>query len=79
METRALIRTFLRRYFGNRQVGDDVDLFLSGYVNSMAALQLVLFIEKQFGVKVETEELTLDNFRSVDALTALVERKQGVR
>jgi acyl carrier protein len=79
METRALIRAFLGRYFGNRQVDDAVDLFASGFINSMAALQLVLFVEKQFGVKVETEDLTLDNFRSVDALTALVERKQGAR
>ena len=79
METRAQIRTFLGRYFGNRQVGDDVDLFATGYINSMAALQLVLFIEKQFAVKVATEDLTLDNFRSVDALTALVERKQAAR
>jgi acyl carrier protein len=78
-ETRALIRAFLARYFKNTQVGDDVDLFANGYVTSAAALNVVVFIEKQFGVTLDPEDLAPDNFRSVDALTRLVARKQRKR
>lgn len=77
METRSLIRAHLGRFFGTRDVADDTDIFQSGHVNSLAALELVLFLEKQFAIKVANEDLTLDNFRSVNAMTALVERKQG--
>jgi len=43
----------------------------------MFMMQLVQFVEGEFGVVVECEGLELDNFRSIDAITALVMRKQG--
>jgi len=46
-------------------------------VNSMFAMQLVQFVESTFGIAVENDDLELDNFRSIDALAALVERKQS--
>ena len=39
------------------------------------AMQLVLFIENEFGIKIESDDLNLDNFRSIQALANLVERK----
>ena len=71
------IRDFLARHVRTATLGDDDDIFASGFVNSMFAMQLVLFVEKSFGVTVEQADLRLDNFRSVRALTALVERKRG--
>jgi methoxymalonate biosynthesis acyl carrier protein len=41
----------------------------------MFAMQLVQFVETEFSVAVEDADLEMDNFRSIDALTALVERK----
>jgi acyl carrier protein len=59
-----------------RDFDDDVDIFALGFVNSMFAMQLVLFVESDFGVKVEDEDLEIDNFKSVNAIANLVERKQ---
>jgi methoxymalonate biosynthesis acyl carrier protein len=42
----------------------------------MFAMQLVMFVEKEFGIIVEDEDLDIDNFRSVNAIAGLVERKQ---
>jgi methoxymalonate biosynthesis acyl carrier protein len=48
---------------------------LSWFVNSMFAMQLVLFVEQEFNISVENEDLELDNFRTINAITNLVERK----
>jgi methoxymalonate biosynthesis acyl carrier protein len=37
----------------------------------------VAFVEKEFGIRVEDEDLDLDNFRSIQAISNLVARKSG--
>ena len=56
---------------------DDDDIFSRGLVDSLFALQLVLFIEKEFGIHVKGEDLDLDNFCSVNAMASFVSRKLG--
>lgn len=74
-ENRAKFRAFLARSFQKVELRDDQDIFALGFVNSLFAMQLVLFIEKEFAITVENEDLDIDNFRSIDALVHLVERK----
>ncbi len=76
-ERKQKIRSFLAKYFRNHEVRDDEDIFALGFVNSLLAIQLVGFIETGFGVEVEDDDLDLDNFRSVNAIVALVARKSG--
>lgn len=78
MDNKAKIRAFLARFFRDHQLVDDEDIFATGYVNSMFAMQLVQFVEGEFGIAVESEDLELDNFRTVDAIVALVERKSAL-
>jgi acyl carrier protein len=68
------IRVFLRSHI-SREITDDTDLFGSGLVSSLFAMQLVLFVEKEFGIKVENEDLDLVNFHSVNALDEFIARK----
>ena len=75
MENKEKVRAFLNRFFRDHVLADDEDIFATGYVNSMFAMQLVQFVEGEFGIAVENEDLELDNFRSLNAITALVERK----
>jgi methoxymalonate biosynthesis acyl carrier protein len=58
-------------------IAADVDLFATGLVSSLFALELVIHLEQSFGVTVAGPDLTLDNFRTVDAMTALVLRLGG--
>jgi methoxymalonate biosynthesis acyl carrier protein len=52
----------------------DQDLFGSGLVSSMFAMQLVVHLEDSYGIAIIGPELKLDNFRTVKAMTALVLR-----
>lgn len=76
-ERRVKIRSFFLRYFRDRELEDEEDVFKLGFVNSLLALQLVSFVEKEFGVTIEDDDLDLDNFRSVAAIDALIERKSA--
>ncbi len=74
-QAKSSVREFLGRYFRTDDLRDDEDIFASGRVTSMVAMELVLFLENQMRVKVENEDLHLDNFRSVDAIVALAGKK----
>jgi methoxymalonate biosynthesis acyl carrier protein len=75
MRIRDEIRTFLKEQIDNYNLEDHQDLFGLGLVNSMFAMQLVLMVEQRFGITIDGDDLNLDYFRSVDALTNLVTRK----
>jgi methoxymalonate biosynthesis acyl carrier protein len=77
MDNKQQIREFVSRFVRGHALGDGEDIFATGFVNSMFAMQLVQFVETTFGVTVESEDLDIENFRSIDAIAALVERKQG--
>ena len=55
-------------------VEPDQDLFKSGLVSSMFAMQLVVYLEERYEIAVIGPDLTLDNFRTVHAMTSLVLR-----
>ena len=74
-EHKVKIREFLYKYINNEDIEDDRDLFASGLVNSLFAMQLVLFLESEFGIAVENQDLKLDNFKSIQALSELIDRK----
>jgi methoxymalonate biosynthesis acyl carrier protein len=55
-------------------VAPDQDLFQSGLVSSMFAMELVVHLEESYDVAILGPELKLDNFRTVHAMTSLVLR-----
>ncbi|MEV0618498.1 acyl carrier protein [Nonomuraea sp. NPDC050404] len=55
-------------------VAVDKDLFDSGLVNSMFAMELIVHLEQAFGIAILGEDLRLDNFRTVERMTSLVDR-----
>lgn len=52
----------------------DRDLFSSGGLSSLFAMELVVHIEQSFDVVIAGADLRLDNFRTVQAMTAMVHR-----
>jgi acyl carrier protein len=48
---------------------EDDDLFNTGILDSLGVLQMVAFIEKQFGIQVPDEDVVYENFSSIDSLS----------
>jgi acyl carrier protein len=71
------LRSFLARHIGKRRIADDTDIFASGYVTSLFAMQLVMFLEKECGIQLSREDLKLANFQTIDAICAMVAGKDS--
>ena len=58
------------------QIGDST-LLLGGAVDSLGLMRLVSFIEDEFTVSIDDDEVTPDNFRTISDIVRLVDHKVG--
>ena len=77
MDDRARIRDYLARFSRDEAWLGSGDLFAGGVIDSMMAVELVAFLEKAFAITIDDEDLELANFRSVEGMVRLVERKRA--
>ena len=76
----------VRRYIlANFLTGDpedslsDDDLLLEGgIIDSGSVMSLVLFLEDRFGIRVEDDDLIVENFATVVRIASFVAAKEGV-
>ncbi len=54
---------------------NEATLIEGGIIDSMSLIELVHFMEKTFGVRITEEELDIDNFKTVNALTDFINNK----
>jgi acyl carrier protein len=71
-------REFLRKSLPVTDIGGDDDIFQMGFVNSLFAMQIILFVESEFGITVENEDMEIANFNTVNALVQFVRAKQTI-
>lgn len=71
------VRNFIASSISIKGLKDDDDLFESGIVNSLFAVQLMTYIEKTFGIEVGMDDLDIENFKSLNATTEFVLKKNG--
>jgi acyl carrier protein len=75
-ETTLKIRGFLAAHFPmTKNVGNDEPLLKNGLIDSLGILEVVTFIEQEFGIIVSDEDLLPDNFGSVHSVTDFVRSK----
>jgi acyl carrier protein len=74
---RSKIRNFLSQFFPVDGLGDAQDIFSLGYVNSLFAMQLVMFLEKEFNLTIDNTQLDLDNLGSVAAMVSFIQREHA--
>lgn len=78
-DPRLRIREFLSHSFDSSALSDDEDIFAAGRVTSLFAMELVVFIEERIGIRLDDEDLDRENFKSINAMASLIERKQGAQ
>lgn len=67
------LTAFLVEQTGNEPAVEQ-DLFATGVISSMFALQLVVHLEDQYDIEIVGPELSRDNFRSVRSISDMVLR-----
>ena len=80
-EIKLKVRNFVGEnfLFGNANgLADDTSFLEAGILDSTGVLEVVAFLEQQFGVRVDDDELTPENLDSIASIGAFVSRKLQV-
>ena len=59
------------------QLAEGASLITGGLVDSTGMLEVIGFLESEFGIRVLDEEMVPDNLESIGQIAAYVARKQG--
>lgn len=81
MSARERVRNYILETYlftdDNNALADDDSFLEKGIIDSTGILELVMFLEEQFGIKVADEELLPENMDSVGRLVQFIERRQA--
>lgn len=61
---------------GGEKLGSEDSFLEKGLIDSTGVLEVVMFLEERFGIKVQDEELVPENLDSVGRIARFVERKR---
>ncbi len=75
----ARLRSWVGYTFFVDGFADSTSFLKNRLIDSTGMMELVVFIENEFGFKAEDAELVPDNLDSIDNLVGFIARKRGVR
>lgn len=55
----------------------DTDLFKGGFINSLFALEMVVYLEKTFDIKIKNKDITEKNFKTIENIAKVVMSYKG--
>jgi acyl carrier protein len=58
-------------------IADDASLLDQGVVDSTGVLEVITFLESEFGIKIEDAEMVPDNLDTIGNIVAFVTRKKA--
>jgi acyl carrier protein len=77
----AKIRGYIVERFlfgqGAEKFDDDTSFLEYGLIDSTGILEVVMFLEEQYGIKVADEDLVPENLDSVSRIVRFIERKSA--
>ena len=82
MQLSAVIRQFIIETFlfeEDESLKEDTSFLESGIIDSTGILELVSFLEENFGITVEDEELIPENLDSIANVVAYLNKKNGTK
>ena len=76
MNPRDRIRAFVIESFFVDDFSDEDSFLRNGIIDSLGMLELIAFLEKEFGIKITDAELVPENLDSLARVCAFVEKKR---
>jgi len=74
------IHHYIRDELGDGITFDrDANLIRQGVIDSMGVMKLIVFLEKRFGIEIKLEEITAENFETLNHISRLVENSREKR
>jgi acyl carrier protein len=78
MRVRGFVEENFLYMHSNFQLGDDDRLLEKGVIDSMSIVEVIAFIEREFGVNAMEQEISEANFGSLAGIGRFVSEKQSV-
>lgn len=82
MEQKQKIRKFIESnlivFEDDIEFSDSDNIFQMGLVNSLFAMKLLNYVETEFSVVVDDDDIDIKNFSSVDNILSLIQRKDSL-
>lgn len=78
MDIKEILRNFINEEFelnNDPDFTDDAHLFDMGFVDSMGATVIILFIEEKFNVEITQKDLILYPMNTVEEIALVIESK----
>jgi acyl carrier protein len=60
----------------NREISSNEPLISSGLIDSFSLVDIALFVEQEFGIRLDDSELTADTFDSLAELTSIIQERK---
>lgn len=80
MELNEKIRKFIESnlitFDDDIQISDDDNIFQLGFVNSLFAMKMIGYIEREFNISIENDDLDIANFTSVVNIVRFINLKK---
>lgn len=74
MSVKEKIIEILKEIKPNKSLENVTDIVEGGYLDSFEIMNLIMLMTENFGVEIGFEEIIPENFNSIDAMVAMVER-----
>lgn len=76
ISNKEIIKKFIVKEIAKKeehmQVSDQENIVETGLIDSLGIMQLVLYLEKEFFIKVKDEDIIPEHFESIDAISAYI-------
>lgn len=74
MDYKEKLKIFLEKETQKTIASDSENLISNSVIDSFTMIKLIGFIESELGLKADMEELTPDNFNSVDTISEMINK-----
>lgn len=74
MSTKEKVTTILQETKPTKDLSQIPDIVEGGYIDSFELISLIVALSEEFGIEIEVNDITPENFNSVDCIVRMVER-----
>jgi len=78
MDSKEVLQQYIDQELmsGQQHIEVDEKLLSDGRVDSLGIMRLITFIEATFGIKVPPEDVTIENFHTINLIAEYIDSRQ---
>lgn len=79
MDIKKLVSDYISQNADVKDIDYNLAIFEEGLVNSLFAIDLMTFLERNFEIKITMDDLDMENFKSVNIIYNFINKKRGIQ